>query len=132
MAHSHHSPMTFQEMADKLDQFDMDRKRTGMAPSDLAKSIILESAELLEFYQRDDTLKNRDGKTRDKNSEDIENEVADILIYLMKFCREANIDIVKATLKKLEKVGKKYPVDYKEKWGHDEYLRIKQEYRNNK
>jgi len=39
---SKHSQMTFQEMADKLDQFDIDRKWIGMEPSDLAKSIILE------------------------------------------------------------------------------------------
>lgn len=47
--------------------------------------------------------------------EEINNEVADILIYLMKFCREMDIDIVDATMKKIDKVGKKYPVDYKEK-----------------
>lgn len=50
----------------------------------------------------------------------------------MKFCREMGIDIVDATMKKLDKVGKKYPVDYKEKGGHDEYLRIKKAYRTGK
>ena len=49
----------------------------------------------------------------EKNKEEIEHEVADILIYLMKFCREMKIDIVDATLKKIERLEKKYPIDYR-------------------
>lgn len=129
MGQSKHSHMTFQELADQLDQFDIDRKWIGMDPSDLAKSIMLECAELLEHFQWDNTLKNRGNKIPEKNIDDINYEVADILIYLMKFCREMNIDIVDATIKKLDKVGKKYPVDYKKNGGHEAYLKIKKEYR---
>lgn len=132
MNQSKHSQMTFQELAEKLDQFDSDRKWRDLDPSDLAKSIMLEGAELLEHFQWDNTLKNRGNKTPRKNIDDIRHEVADILIYLMKFCREMNIDIVDATNKKLDKVGKKYPANYKENGGYEEYLRIKKEHRTTK
>jgi len=132
MNQSNHSQMTFQELAEKLDQFDADRKWSDLDPSDLAKSIMLEAAELLEHFQWDNTLKNRGNKIPEKNIDDIKHEVADVLIYLMKFCREMNIDIVDATNKKLDKVGKKYPANYKEHGGHEEYLRIKKEHRTTK
>lgn len=132
MKQSHHSPITFQELAEKLDQFDSDRQWLNQDPADLAKSIMIESAELLELFQRDNTIKNRGEEIPEKNIDDIKNEVADILIYLMKFCREMNIDIVDATNKKLDKVKVKYPANYKENGGHEEYLRIKKEYRNKK
>lgn len=107
------SSVSFRTLAEKMDKFDMDRKWTNLSPEDLAKSIILEGAELLEHFQWDMTLKNRKDKPLEKNKEEIEKEVADILIYLMKFCREMKIDIVNATMKKIEKLEKKYPVDYR-------------------
>ena len=73
----------------------------------------MEGAELLEHFQWDVTLRNRKDKPLKKDQEEIEKEVADILTYLIKFCREMKIDIVKATMKKIEKLEKKYPVDYK-------------------
>jgi len=107
------STMSFKELAIKLDKFDTDRKWTNLSPEDLAKSIILECAELLEHFQRDATMTKRGDKLLEKDKEEIGHEVADILIYLMKFCREMKIDIVDATVKKLEKLEKKYPIDYK-------------------
>jgi NTP pyrophosphatase (non-canonical NTP hydrolase) len=87
---------------------------------------------LLEHFQWDNTLKNRGSKIPEKDSTEMQHEVGDILIYLMKFCRETGIDIVDATIKKLDKIGKKYPVDYKKNGGHEEYLRIKKEHRAGK
>ena len=63
-------------------------------------------------------------------------EAADILIYLMKFCRETHIDIIDMTCKKLEKLKKKYPIGYNDtkdnKPNHEAYLKIKKAYRENK
>jgi hypothetical protein len=54
----------------------------------------------------------------------------------MKFCRETQIDIIEATLKKLEKLQKKYPVGYNDTKddtpNHEAYLKIKKAYRENK
>lgn len=117
--------MTFQELSILLDEFDKERQWINLDPSDLAKSIMLEWAELLEHFQRDVTLTNKWKKIPEKNKEAIKYEVADILIYLMKFCREMNIDIVQSTIEKLDKIAKKYPSDYNKKWWHEEYLKIK-------
>jgi hypothetical protein len=72
----------------------------------------------------------------EKNIEEMGYEAADILIYLMKFCRETQIDIIEATLKKLEKLQKKYPVGYNDTKddtpNHEAYLKIKKAYRENK
>jgi NTP pyrophosphatase (non-canonical NTP hydrolase) len=138
MKKSNHSQMTFQEIADRLDKFDVAREWVDLDSADLAKSIMLEGAELLEHFQWDNTLKNKNAEVPEKNIDDIRYEVADVLIYLMKFCREMDIDIVEATLKKLDKVGKKFPVDYRnsnsniDTVDHREYLRIKKEYRAEK
>lgn len=135
MKKTNHSPMTFQEMADWLDKFDSERKWTDLDPADLAKSLMLEGAELLEHFQWDNTLRNKDAKIPEKDIDGIKNEVADVLIYLLKFCREMDIDIVEATLKKIDKLNKKYPVDYRgagateDDINHQEYLRIKKEHR---
>lgn len=53
------SPTTFTEIATMIQQFREERDRTHLAPVDLAKSIMLEAAELLEHYQRDQTLEKR-------------------------------------------------------------------------
>ena len=130
------STISFKELADKLDKFDLDRGWTDLSPEDLAKSIMLEGAELLEHYQWDNTLRNRGSKTPEKNIDDIRHEVADILIYLLKFCRETKVDIVDAALEKLEKVGTKYPVGYNKsedsERNYEEYLKIKKAHRINK
>jgi len=130
------STMSFKELAEKLDIFDQERKWINLSPEDLAKSIMLEWAELLEHFQWDTTLKNKWRIPMEKNKEEMWYEAADILIYLMKFCRETQIDIVDITLKKIEKLQKKYPVGYNatndDKPNHEAYLKIKKAYRENK
>ena len=126
--------MTFKELMDILDAFDTARNWHGLAPADLAKSIMLEGAELLEHFQWDDSLRMHKQEAPARNVEEIAYEAADVLIYLMKFCREMEIDLCAAALRKLEKVGKKYPPrdginDPKDSWGHDAYLAIKKEQR---
>ena len=124
------STTSFEELSKKLDAFDKERDWIGLDPADLAKSIILEAAELLEYYQWDNSLTKRSKEIPAKDKQEIAFEAADILIYLLKFCREAKIDIVDATLQKLEKVAKKYPADYRQGiHDHDEYLRIKKAHR---
>lgn len=132
-----HSPLTFQQLAEKLNQFDADRKWLDLSPEDLAKSIMIEGAELLEHFQWDDTLRKKGNPVPEKDLEKIGSEVADVLVYLMKFCREMNIDIVEATLKKIDKVDKKYPVGHNDSangndLNHEEYLRIKHQHRSEK
>ncbi len=74
----------------------------------LAISISIEAAELLEIFQwRDDE---EEIIKREKNR--LEDEIADIFIYLLFFCDTAKIDLLEVSKKKLEVIKKKYPVGY--------------------
>jgi len=69
-------------------------------PENLAKSISIEAAELLEVYQWGDGYKARKEAT---------DEIADIAIYLLTLCHELNIDLEQAIIQKVEKNEGKYP-----------------------
>jgi len=83
----------------------------------LALSISLEAAELLEHYQWTDTH---------KDNAEIEKELADVIIYCLQFAHKNGIDISTAVQAKMVLNGKKYPAQVKEL---DEYLKIKKEHR---
>lgn len=73
---------------------------------DLAISISLEAAELLELFQwntSEETVKN--------SIEDIKDELADVLIYSMMLASNLDLDLEEIILNKLEKNNEKYPVD---------------------
>ena len=75
----------------------------------LAISISLESSELLEIFQWQN-----ESTTFWKNKQImrmIEEEIADILLYLMRFSDIAKIDVQKVCEKKIKKNKKKYPIE---------------------
>ncbi|KAK0647144.1 hypothetical protein B0T16DRAFT_307127, partial [Cercophora newfieldiana] len=76
---------------------DWDRWHT---PENLAKSISIEAAELLECYQW--------GKEPDPK--DVRHELADVLIYCLQMARRLKVDPADIILEKLEVTRKKYPV----------------------
>jgi len=69
-------------------------------PQALAKSIIIEAAELLENYQWDDTL---------PNLVNVEEELADVLIYSLAMCSDLGLDPEKIIREKMLKNEDKYP-----------------------
>ena len=76
----------------------------------LAISINLESSELLEIFQWDKS-EDIDYKLKEKKiKEKISDEVADIMLYLLRFSDIAKIDIEKSCLDKIKKNKKKYPI----------------------
>lgn len=79
-------------------------------PKDLAISIVLEAAELLENFQW-----KTDGEIKalltGKKFEEIGEEIADIAVYLTYLSNDLGIDLEKAVARKLEKNGKKYPAE---------------------
>lgn len=70
-------------------------------PENLAKSISIESAELLELFQWSDP----------SNIEEVKDELADVLTYCILLADKYDLDIEKLVLEKLEKTKAKYPVD---------------------
>ena len=77
---------------------------------DIAKSVVIEAAELLEKYQWDESDKKVKG-IEPKNYEEIGEEIADVFWYLVTFCNAANIDLAKVVGDKIKKNEKKYPED---------------------
>lgn len=70
-------------------------------PENLAKSISIESAELLEHFQWNNEF----------NIDDVAEELADVLIYCFYMADILNLDVEDIMLNKMNKNAKKYPVD---------------------
>ncbi len=70
-------------------------------PANLAKSISIEAAELLECFQWND----------DANIDDVRDELADVLTYCMLMADGLGLDINEIVLAKLDESRSKYPVD---------------------
>ena len=106
----------------------------NLRPSDLAKSIMIEGAELLELFQWENLSLAEIKKNRRKVSE-IKKELADVLIYAIEMSVLLQLDTEKIICSKLAYVAKKYPAKLmkanktKEPGTESEYWRIKQEYR---
>ena len=73
-------------------------------PKDLAISLVLEAGELLENFQ----WKSSEQAVREKR-DDIEEEMADVLMYLLLLANELGIDLEKAVIDKIAKNVEKYP-----------------------
>ncbi|MBN2605313.1 MAG: nucleotide pyrophosphohydrolase [Bacilli bacterium] len=69
-------------------------------PDNLAKSIIIEAAELLENYQ---------WGPESVNFENVKEEIADVLIYAIAFAYDQGFDIEEIIREKLVKNAIKYP-----------------------
>lgn len=78
-------------------------------PKDLALSLSLEAAELLEIFQWQPQEK-LEGLVMDKRDE-IGDELVDILIYILYLSHDLEIDLSKAFERKYEQNAKKYSVN---------------------
>ena len=76
----------------------------------LAISINIESSELLEIFQWDDNQEIDEKLKKKQFKERISDEIADVLLYLLRFSQIANLDLEKICLKKIKKNAKKYPI----------------------
>ena len=70
-------------------------------PENLAKSISIEAAELLECYQWNPNVE--ESAVRD--------ELADVLTYCLLLAEKYGFDVNEIVLEKLEKTGAKYPIE---------------------
>jgi len=87
-------------------------------PKDQAISIALEASEFLEHFQWKNPKEVTEYVKRHK--EELSEELADILCYLLMTSHDLQIDIVKAAEEKLAKSKKKYPIE-KAKGVHTKY-----------
>jgi NTP pyrophosphatase (non-canonical NTP hydrolase) len=90
-------------------------------PKDLALSLVLEATEVLEHFQwkNPEEIKNH----LLENKEDVADELADVLYWILLMSHDFEIDIEKALMKKIEKNEAKYPED-KAKGSHKKYTEL--------
>lgn len=106
--------ITYDELVNEVKQFSDDRDWDQFhTPVNLAKSICIEAGELLECFQWSD----------DYNKENVCEEMADILAYLLNMADKLNVDLLEITDKKMKKNEIKYPIE-KAKGKSDKYNRL--------
>ena len=85
-----------------------ERDWDNLRPADIAKSISIESSELLELFQwTNQSLE--EVKQNKEQLEEIKKELADVLIYCFNMSVLLELDTGKILLNKLKKVKEKYP-----------------------
>jgi NTP pyrophosphatase (non-canonical NTP hydrolase) len=90
-------------------------------PKDLAISLNLEASEVLELFQ----WKNPEEieKYLKTHKENIEDELADVLYWVLLMASNMRIDVVAASERKLKKNAEKYPV-HKSAGNHKKYTEL--------
>ncbi len=118
---------TLQNIKDTIAVYQAERGWDKLDPRDLAISITIEAAELMEHYQWENS-----DTTSDDHKQGIADELADILTYCIEFALATGIDISSAFHSKLERVKQKYPTTLFHP-GHlnaEAYRNIKKAYRS--
>ena len=92
-----------EELKQRIDKFVKDRDWEQFhSPSNLAKSISIEAAELLECFQWFDNEYDREA---------VLEELADVMNYCIQMTQVLGVDLVDIIHKKLDKTEKKYPIE---------------------
>lgn len=87
-------------------------------PKDMALSLVLEASELVEHFQ----WKNHQEIIThlETHKEDIADELADVLYWILLMAHDFDIDLAEASISKLKKNAIKYPIE-KVKGSHRKY-----------
>ena len=89
-------------LMERIDRFNKERDWDQFhSPANLAKSISIESGELLECFQWNETQYDING---------VKEELADVLNYSLQMCSRLGVDPVDIVSQKMDINEKKYPV----------------------
>ncbi len=92
-----------QETIDRIRRFSEDRDWDQFhSPENLAKSIVIEAAELLECFQWNGS---------DYNLQHVREELADVIVYAQDLLDKLGLDADEIVNMKMEQNEKKYPVE---------------------
>ncbi len=91
------------ETIERIRKFSDDRDWDQFhSPANLAKSLVIESAELLECFQWNDT---------EYDIQHVKEELADVIVYSQNLLDKLNLDVDEIVNMKMEQNEKKYPVE---------------------
>ena len=102
--------MDIKKLQEQIKEFCKDRDWDQFhTPKNIAASISIEASELLQLFQWAQGAKWSELQDKELKKE-VEEELADVLIYLLRFSDLSNIDIEKAINEKLIKNENNYPI----------------------
>jgi dCTP diphosphatase len=113
---------TIQQLKDQAAQFVQERDWAQFhAPKNISMAIAAEAAELMEkFLWLDGPASHQEVKD---NRQEVENELADVVIAALMFANAADIDVARAIEYKMAEIARKYPVE-KAKGRHNKYTNL--------
>ena len=79
------------------------------SPKNLSMALMVEAAELMEHFQW--LTEAQSSSLSAENKQAVSEELADILLYLVRLSDKLDIDLLGAALRKLEKNALKYPAE---------------------
>lgn len=102
--------LSLERLRDQLREFAAGRDWNQFhSPKNLAIALSVEAGELLEHFQ---WLSDEESLTLpDDRLEKIRDEIADVLLYLIRLADVLNVDLIKSADTKIEANAHKYPVD---------------------
>lgn len=101
-----------EELQNQVQKFCEDRDWDQFhSPKELAIGLVTESSELLELFRFLDEAQVQDLLKNPSKKEDVEDELADILFFLLRFSQLYKVDLQKAIKNKIKKTALKYPVE---------------------
>ena len=80
-------------------------------PKNLAESICIEAAELLQLFQWTNSEETAKVKTDANKMTHIKEELADVMIYCVSMANTLEIDLTNAIIAKIENNKKRYPIE---------------------
>lgn len=105
-------PIDLKDLVKEIDQFVQERDWSQFhSIKNLSMALSVEASELLEIFQWMTEEKSNQAAQDENLRERIQDEVADIFIYLLRIINHTGIDLEKAVKLKMEKNAAKYPVE---------------------
>ena len=102
--------MDIKKLQEQIKEFCKDRDWDQFhTPKNIAASISIEASELLQLFQWSQGAKWSELQDKELKKE-VEEELADVLIYLLRFSDLSGIDIEKVIEEKLIKNANEYPI----------------------
>lgn len=80
-------------------------------PKNLAMALSIEAAELMEIFQWLNLESSQEVMNSPRSKAQVQEEIADVFLYLLRLADVLNIDLIEASYQKLDRNAEKYPVE---------------------
>jgi len=106
------SDTTFAEIKQRVADFAKERDWLQFhSPKNLSMALAAEAGELMEHFLWADSQASHKTATSEAKRRDIEDELADVVIYALEFANVTGIDLTEAITAKMQQNARKYPVE---------------------